>query len=114
VYGYAGANNATVCYTLKVQLGTATAPEASIVNTGKVKMNLFPNPANQLLNINISGYNENKIIEIFDLNGNLVITEQIMQNNAALRINRLASGLYLIKVTAKDGTVLSQDKFVKE
>ena len=28
VYGYNGANSATVCYTLKVQLGTATKETA--------------------------------------------------------------------------------------
>jgi trimeric autotransporter adhesin len=114
VYGYNGANSATLCYTLKIALGTATITEMPEVNTNKIKMDLFPNPAKQLLNISLAGYNEEKTIEIFDLTGKLVITEKVMQNNAALHISKLAGGLYLIKVTARDGTVLSHNKFVKE
>ena len=41
VYGYNGANNATTCYTLKVQLGTATKPE-NVQADGMVKV--YPNP----------------------------------------------------------------------
>ena len=77
-------------------------------------MKLFPNPANRILNISMKGYKKEKIIEVFDLNGKQVILERVMQDNTALRIGTLPSGLYIIKVTGRDGTVLSRSKFVKE
>ncbi len=114
-YGYNGANSATLCYTLKVALGTATVPEMNIVTTPKIKMDLFPNPANDILNINMEGYNEQKVIEIFDINGKKVITQIVAQNKLSLRIDKLPAGIYLLKVSAEnDATVLNQNKFVKE
>ncbi|MEP6596274.1 MAG: T9SS type A sorting domain-containing protein, partial [Ginsengibacter sp.] len=83
-------------------------------NTGNISMKLFPNPANRVLNISMKGYRKEKIIEVFDLNGKGLILEKVMQDNTALRISTLPPGLYIIKVTARDGTVLSRNKFVKE
>ena len=73
-----------------------------------------PNPANGILNISMKGYKEEKIIEVFDLNGKRLILERAMQDDTALSIGKLPSGLYIIRVTARDGTVLSRNKFVKE
>jgi hypothetical protein len=103
VYPNGSANNATLCYTLKIASGTATR-----------SMSLYPNPASQLLNIFLVSTGMEKIIEVFDLNGKLMMTEKVTQNNAELDISALPGGLYLIKVTAKDGTLLSKDKFVKQ
>ncbi len=113
VYGFNGANSATVCYTLRVALGTATIPDM-IVTTAKVKMDLFPNPADQVLNVNITGYDQEKLIEIYDINGKKVMTETVTQNNSTLRIANLAKGIYLLKVSDKEGTILNQDKFIRE
>ena len=77
-------------------------------------MKLFPNPANRILNISMKGYRKEKIIEVFDLYGKRLILERVMQDDKALRIGTLPSGLYIIRVTARDGTVLSRNKFVKE
>jgi hypothetical protein len=114
VYPSGSANNATLCYTLKIATGTASRFEFLKFSTDTISMDVYPNPANQILNISISGYDQEKIIGIFDLTGKLVMTEKVMLNNAALPISTLPGGLYLIKVTARDGALLSQGKFVKE
>ena len=114
VYPSGNASNATLCYTLKITTGTASRSAIITANTGNISMKLFPNPANGILNISMKGYREEKIIEVFDLNGKRLILERAMQDDKALRIGTLPSGLYIIKVTARDGTVLSRNKFVKE
>jgi hypothetical protein len=96
-----------------VALGTA-ARSATQESRNKIKMDLHPNPANEILNISVAGYIKEKIIEVFDLTGKIVIKERTMQNTATLRIGTLSGGLYLIKISAKDGTVLGQNKFIKE
>jgi hypothetical protein len=108
-----GQFNANSCYTLKVSTGTA-ARSSTQESNNKIKMYLHPNPANEILNISLVGYINEKVIEILDLTGKVVITDRTIQNNAALRINTLPGGLYLIKISARDGTLLSKDKFVKE
>ena len=114
VYGFNNATSATLCYTLRVALGTATIQDLPIGNTDKIKMDVFPNPARQVLNISMTGYNDQKIIEVFDLNGKKMIKEIVLQNNSTLRLNNLVAGIYLLKVSTPDGTVLSQHKFIKE
>ncbi|MCW3091939.1 MAG: Peptidase family [Ferruginibacter sp.] len=114
VYPSGTANNAAVCYTLKITTGTASRSAFITANTGVIATKLFPNPANGVVNISIRGYNKEKIIEVFDLKGKRLLSERVMQDDKALRISTLPSGLYIIKVTARDGTVLSRNKFVKE
>ena len=115
VYGYNGANSATVCYTLKVQLGTAGIIENNLLANGtNIKMNVFPNPANQLLNVNIAGNNGRKVIEVFDITGKKWITEKATGSNTQLLIKRLPSGIYMLKVSNEGGSVLSQNKFIKQ
>ncbi|MCX6316856.1 MAG: T9SS type A sorting domain-containing protein [Bacteroidetes bacterium] len=114
VFGFNGANSATLCYTLRVALGTATMPDMPITTVDKIKMDVYPNPARQVLNISMNGYNDSKTIEVYDLNGKKVLAENVSQNNTSLRLNNLVSGIYLLKVSAADGTLLGQQKFIKE
>jgi hypothetical protein len=116
VYPWGNVNNAILCYTLKVTTGTASKiknlpADAITVNTSVI---LFPNPANQVLNISIKGYKKEKIIEISDLNGKRLILKTVTQDDASFDIGTLPSALYIIKITGKDGTVVSRNKFVKE
>ena len=112
VYPSGNVNNATLCYTLKITTGTASRTIAA--NIGNISTTLFPNPAKGILNISMKGYRAEKIIEVTDLNGKRLILERVIQENTSLSIGTLAPGLYIITVTAKDGTVLSRNKVVKE
>ena len=111
VYCKGNAFNATGCYTLRVALGTAS--RNSKITNG-TKLDLHPNPAKEILIVSLSGYDNEKIIEVTDLMGKVMIKEKTVQSNAALRVNALPAGLYLIKVTTSDGIVLSRGRFVKE
>jgi len=95
-----------LCYTLRVSTGTAS--KTFIAAT------LYPNPAKGILNIVRTGYANEKIIEITDLNGKRLISKTFIKDNASLNITTLRSGLYIVSVKAKDGTLLSRNKFVKE
>ena len=61
-----------------------------------------------------AGYDNEKTIEILDLVGKVLVKERTTRNNTAMPIGKLPGGLYVVKVTAKDGTAVSRDKFVKE
>jgi len=110
VFGFNNANNATVCYTLKVQLGTASQPELTQAN-GIVKV--YPNPVNDVLNISVLGeVNADASLQITDANGKVVMTKAIINNPQAIDISKLAKGVYLIKVNNNGKEITS--KFVKE
>ena len=111
VYGYNGANSATTCYTLKVQLGTATRQDISPSFAGSVK--IYPNPVSNILHVSVLGeVNEKSRIQIVDAKGVQVMDEKLVKNPQALDISRLASGVYLVKIN--NGLQVITEKFVKQ
>jgi hypothetical protein len=75
-----------------------------------VTINLYPNPVNDVLNIN-STYALNNI-SISDINGRVVRNTSLNGTEAQINIADLASGVYLLKVVTSEGTVTK--KVVKE
>jgi hypothetical protein len=113
VYGNKNAASAS-CYNLTITTGTATRIPPSEGNTNEINLALFPNPANQILHIYTSGPMQEKCIEVLDLTGKMLIKEKTRKNITALGVDRLPAGLYFLKITARDGKVLSSRKFIKE
>ncbi|HEV7779649.1 MAG TPA: zinc-dependent metalloprotease family protein [Chitinophagaceae bacterium] len=109
VYGYNGANSATVCYTLRAQLGTASREELLITAT---KVAAFPNPVTDKVNLDIPGIKGMARITVFDGFGKMVLQSTTANSNSQLNLSKLPSGIYMIKVMndGKESTV----KIVKE
>ena len=112
VYGYNGANSSTTCYTLKVQLGTASiAGEPELVSKGVLK--IYPSPASNVLNVSVLGeISDQSVLKITDLNGTVVMEEKVTRNMQQVNISKLPSGVYMLKVN-NGGTALTS-KFVKQ
>ena len=112
VFGYNNANNASTCYTLKVQLGTATlngTPEL----TGNALLKVYPSPATNVLNVSVLGeVNSNSTLKIVNVNGTVVKEEKVTRNIQQVDISGLAKGVYMLKVN-NGGSVITS-KFVKQ
>jgi len=65
---------------------------------------LFPNPVGDVLRIaaNATGL---KKVELFDLNGKLVLTEDLYSESAELQVSSLPPGAYIVRVHAQSGIV---------
>jgi bacillolysin len=112
-YGYSNATNATTCYTLKVQLGTATILGAGTEITSSSLLKVYPSPATDVLNVSLLGEVSGKgTLKIVDVNGVVVLQQKISNSPQQVDISRLAKGIYMIK-TENAGSVLSS-KFVKQ
>jgi bacillolysin len=113
VYGYSNATNAATCYTLKVQLGTATIIGTPAEITSKGLLKVYPSPATDVLNVSVPGeLNNQGIARIFNSNGNLVMEQKINNSLQRVNISKLPKGVYLLKVN-NGGNVLSS-KFMKQ
>ncbi len=114
VYGYSNAFNATSCYTLKVATGTATKPavETPVYSSKKI-LSVYPNPVQDKLNINLTGYEGVSEIRLYDVNGRQVAGQRSAQVNTQMDISSLAKGMYLVKVITAGGETL-QAKVVKQ
>ncbi len=100
--------NATSCYTLKVQLGTATK-ELYTDNSFEV----FPNPVQNILNVDVKGTDGVAVIQLFDINGTQVMSKRTSSVRSQMNLSKLPAGIYLMKVV-KDGVVVSKTKVVKQ
>lgn len=104
VYGYNGANSATTCYTLRVQLGTASRSESDVVATKEgneskeQKVEIFPNPVNNIVNINLAGYTGKSEVSMMDVSGREVLRRELSMVNSQLDISSLPPGVYLIRI----------------
>lgn len=114
VYGYNGANSSTNCYTLKVQLGTATLQEAPQVNAENLNVKLFPNPTQDKLSVYVVGDNIRKNLTIYDVAGRSVYTGSLNEMFTTFNLQKLRKGVYVVKISGSDGKVLYTDKIVKE
>jgi hypothetical protein len=110
VYGFNGANSATVCYTLKVQLGTASRDDGNLVNG----ISLYPNPVTNILNVKLGNIADKATIRVYDMNGRVLIDQ--LANSGINKVNtaRLSSGLYFVKVIESNGNMIYNQKIVKQ
>jgi hypothetical protein len=73
-------------------------------------LKLWPNPAQDLLNVE-SEKNQMESISILDMNGKTILHKNITDFQTTLDISSLSSGVYFIKAIYQEGIAI--EKFVK-
>ncbi len=112
VYGKFGSFTPGSCYTLRVQLGTASR-NTKEVSTEVSNVAIYPNPVQGNMKISMGGSTEQVFVNIADMFGRNVISRKF-SNMTEISTSKLAAGVYMVTVTDKNGTVIKQDKMVKE
>ncbi|MFC2086315.1 T9SS type A sorting domain-containing protein [Bacteroidota bacterium] len=83
--------------------------------SAETEIELFPNPTDNLLNINVVDQNIKDIdAEIYDLTGRMIFMKNYKSNSFEINTTDLTSGTYLIKLKDSDGNLLKTEKFMKE
>ena len=78
------------------------------------KFSIYPNPSSELLNISLPRFsNENLNIEVFDVLGKRVFTQQLGAINTKVNISKWNSGVYLVRLTSADDAIALTKRFVK-
>ena len=114
VYGYNGANSATSCYTLKVQLGTAAQQELPGADNSKLTVKIFPNPVADKLTVYLTGDNTRKKLVMYNVNGKVMYSQTVTDMFTTLDVKKISGGVYYIKLTDTEGNLLHSEKFVKQ
>lgn len=113
--GCANGNREDGDFTPTLEVETAEAETARVIETGISGVNLFPNPATDKLNV---AYQIGEAAEVYmtvvDLSGK-VISQQESQVEAGaqqveLNVSNLNAGIYLLQIVTKDSRVMK--KFV--
>jgi trimeric autotransporter adhesin len=114
VYGYNGATSASLCYTLRVQLGTATQQELPSSEGSKVTVKVFPNPVADKLTVYLTGDNTRKNLVMYNVNGKIMYSQTVTDMFTTLDVKKIPGGVYYLKLTDIDGNLLHSEKFVKQ
>ena len=85
---------------LTLGLGTALSINELIAQTTEI----YPNPANNVLNI-VSYTVGIEKINIYNLNGQLVLNKEVNNNQKTLNISSLESGIYIIDILSENTSV---------
>ncbi len=71
---------------------------------------IYPNPAQNIVNIDVDGINKLEV-EVFDINGRFLIKKQISEKNS-IDISSLSKGMYILRVSSANG--IGNFKITKE
>jgi hypothetical protein len=92
------------------RIGTLSA---EIAELGKDHLiSIFPNPAKDIIHLNLQNPGSVKSIGIFSLDGINMKLDKASVKTGAIAVTDLAPGMYLLKVTFTDGHI-STSKFIK-
>lgn len=81
------------------------------VDENAITTSVYPNPANDVLNINLSANATS--VSIIGMDGKVISTEAINANTAAVNVSNLVAGVYFYEIVAENGTVV-RNTFVKK
>ncbi len=107
-----GANNANFTplvngdYAVAITLNSCTDTSAcySMYSVGITnhkqtsEFKILPNPANEMINISIPQNPENTSLEIFSLEGKIVLTQNLTKNTTSVDISTLTKGVYFARL----------------
>jgi hypothetical protein len=84
----------------------------SVSDVKNVSIKIYPNPANEFIQIEASNAIETSIIKIQDLQGRLVLSQYINHTNSKINISSLNPGIYVLKIGQSNSH--SSFKLIKE
>lgn len=77
------------------------------------QVSVYPNPNNGVLNVQTKVLMENSLIEIYNVIGEKVASEKMIEQSTQLNISDLPSGLYQVRIIT-NSVVIYQSKIVKQ
>ncbi len=99
---------------------SASATQTINVNvcTGIVELtgslvSIYPNPATEQINIKLdASFINNATIEVYDVNGKMLLSEKVLAENTSIVITTLSNGIYTLKIVCDSKKIVH--RFIKE
>lgn len=97
-----------------VPMNSKSTTEVVEENAEPLAIYVYPNPADEELNILLNSLPEGKtMIEFHDVTGRLVLSEEIKSANTSINISSFKQGVYMYRIVNGDN-VIARDRIVKE
>jgi len=88
--------------------------DLNIESTEMIHVNVYPNPAKNNVNFDLGQLVNNGKIEIVDIVGKVIYSNEINQATHAVDVSNFTSGTYIYSVSGISGNILSTGKLVVE
>jgi hypothetical protein len=82
-------------------------------NTAEDLISIYPNPANDKLNVTVSFAGNKKQLEIYSMTGQRICKMELANGQSFIDISNMSKGIYLIKIMSDDG-IFAVKKIIKE
>jgi hypothetical protein len=73
---------------------------------------VYPNPGTHVLQIRLAVQHPTALLELFDANGRLVLSQQLYQKECRIAVDHLPNGTYIYRLSADTG-LLESGKWIK-
>lgn len=112
-YTYAAYGNYNVCVDAVYSNGCTNqyCENVGVLNLEEADLqgySIFPNPSNGLINVERENATEEAKIELYNIQGKLILSRDIQGTNAVLNLEHLASGSYFLIISDGDNVVQQQ------
>jgi hypothetical protein len=107
-------NNETGCNsTSQVQAACEVGLDESAVSSWQSAVNIYPNPASNAITISTPTTTlKNTHLTIYNINGQVILSRQITEQQTVVDVSGLSQGVYFVKVA--DNRTVQVEKFVKQ
>lgn len=85
-------------------------------NLADIRMNLYPNPTSEFLNIELGNNDKDINLQLFDMSGKLIHKDVINAHDTkyVLPMQSVATGKYLVQMQSEDGKMNTTHKIMKQ
>lgn len=94
-----------------VNTSTSGFSVLGISEAKRLQFDMHPNPAKDILSIQLPTESQNASIQFYDYLGRLSLSKTISSNNDKINVSDLSSGVYILKVLSDDK--IGSQKFIK-
>ena len=81
-----------------------------MINVPEEKLTVYPNPTSTFIRLKSSEIEHTLDVTLFNLNGQIVMTKQITQENNLIHVASLDQGVYILK--AQENNRVYQQKLI--
>ena len=86
--------------------------DVSFNDSLRLNMIVYPNPSNGVINMNISGVQNDLKLVLFDINGRVVHTESVNSSNQSMNrqldLSSFPKGIYLVHLSDSEQSLVSK------
>lgn len=68
-----------------------------------IDITVLPNPSNGIFNVSLNGTQGSAVVDVFNIQGALIIEGMVMEHNINIDLSDKADGVYLLRVTTDEG-----------